>query len=243
MTIPTRALIASFLLLAAEAKCAPPSDDYCSCLEAASHDATGRRDGAWGVSVVIPVRARKKFIDGIDSHAVQWNDPASATIYSFDHGWHPVRFHSPTADECLLRVNQKRVLISESRFRGKIWVFANYEMGRADLSTFDMSVAAPSKKRACSAGGRMFWSAVFGAPSLSGITVVGIPANRKSFRYENAPGAEMVARVGDKIYNSYSVVKAISEKSVTIKTLDPDGLGGWTEVDRVFQLGGSSSGR
>ena len=87
----------------------------------------------------------------------------------------------------------------------------------------------------------MFWSAVFGPPSISAITVVGISADRKSFRYENAPGAEMVAKVGDKIYDSDSVVKAISETSVTIDSIDPDGLGGWKEATHVFRLGGIPS--
>jgi len=190
---------------------------------------------------VIPVRARKKFIDGSDSHAVQWNDPASATIYSFASGWRPLPFHSPTPDECMLRVNQKRVLISGRRLHGKAWVFAYFERDRADRSTFDMSVATTTKKRACSAGAKMFWSAVFGPPSISAITVVGISADRKSFRYENAPGAEMVAKVGDKIYDSDSVVKAISETSVTIDSIDPDGLGGWKEATHVFRLGGIPS--
>jgi len=190
---------------------------------------------------VIPVHARKEFIDGTDSFAVQWKDPASATTYFFARGWRPVPFHSPAADECLLRVNQKSALIGERRLHGKLWIYAYFETDRADRSTFDMSVAAASKERACSAGARMFWSAVFGPPSISAMTVVGISADRKSFRYENAPGAEMVAKIGGKIYNSYSVVKAISETSVTIKTLDPDGLGGWTEVNRVFRLGGIPS--
>jgi len=229
------ALIASFVLLAAGARSAPLSHNYCSCLQSANHAANGRRDGAFGVSIVVPARAKKTFPELVEGEAVLWSYRKAEISYGYYRPLSPVSYDHPSKEECLLDVNHRRVLVENYDREGKHEMDANFEMPKKRMA-FGLDIRANDRETACSMGAQVIWSAVFGEPSMEALRILSISSDRKSFQYENAPGAVMEGRVGDAIFRGYTKVKSISDSSIVVTDVEPDGLGGWNQIERILPL-------
>jgi hypothetical protein len=235
----------SFLLLlgvcaSGPACAAPPVFDYCACPELSSHDANGQRDGAFGASIVVPFSARRVFNDGDDSNDVTWTNGTLQVSLGGWVGGGLVPFDQPRQGQCLLTVDHRRVLIEGYDRKGKRGVVAYFELNGDKTTRFAATVLARNKAAACSLAAKTIWSARFGGHSVTSLRVLGIARDRKSFLYENAPGAVMSGHLGDVVLLSYdkAKVKEISASSVTIAGVIPDGAGGWKEVETVLYLDG-----
>jgi hypothetical protein len=240
MILFPRILASSILLMSAGTPClARSSNNYCSCLLAAPLDAAGRRDGAYGVSIVVPERAKKSFENHDEFWGVQWKDRKSLISYYYYplSMSDPISYEHPGKDECALEVNHRRVLIEnyDRKLKGN-GLFANFEMAIPKGAGFGMTVSASDRQTVCSLAAKAMWSAVFGPRTLDGLKILSISPDRKWFRYENAPGVVMKARIGDRIHSQDSKVTAISDSSITITEPQPDGRGGWNMVGRVLPL-------
>ena len=197
---------------------------------------SGRRDGAFGVSMVVPTRARKSFESADEFEAVQWTDAQSLISYYY----YPLRmsgstsYDHPGVGQCLLRVNGKRVLVERYDRMGKHGLFANFEMSSVRDSGFGMTIFGTDRGSVCTLAARTMWSVVFGDNSVQALTILDISRDAASFIYEDAHGTVTRAKVGDRLPDGTSTVRAISAMSVTVRAFEPDGTGGLKAVDHVM---------
>ena len=104
-------------------------------------------------------------------------------------------------------------------------------LGKPD-GIYDLIIEAKSPHAACASGAKVFWSAIPGVDSWPDFRLLAIASDRKSFVFANSIGVQMSAKVGDDISREDDRVIRISTTAVTVMRLEPDGAGGWKEVER-----------
>jgi len=236
MHLKKSALLVSFVLLATGARSAPSSNDYCSCLESASHAATGRYDFGFDISIVVPKASRKTRLEGGEADSFRWSDGKSKIYLSgyLKSSAGAIPWDNPGEGQCVIEVNRRRVFIGGTLHKDKPAVSASFDRGN---NIFVLGIAARDRKTVCSLAATTIWSAVFDVNKLEGLKILSISRDRKSFLYRNEVGAVMSAKVGDVITRDDDRVVAISGSVVKLIGLAPDGAGGWNEVPRALNMG------
>jgi len=215
----------------------PQPTDICACLEGAPHDEAGEREEAFGLSIAVPFREPMIFHDGVDSSDVEWRHGGESIYLGTAFERRSERFDHPDPDKCMIRVNGRRVLVSEGLLGRERYVLAEFEMPRAQDGRW-LSVHALSSRDACLMAAKLAWSLRIGVERAwpREIRVVSISRDRKSFRYEITPGSVAEARVGDVLLGRHMDVKTITIASVTVREWISDGAGGWRTAERVLPL-------
>jgi len=227
-----------FVLCNAQVFAAPPlAGEFCTCLEASDHSATGRRDSGLGVSIVVPARSRKFEAQAGEGSAIAWTDGTFRISYHGNPKWIADRFSfdRPTTNQCVIHVHQSRVLIEPWSRSGRTGIWAIFEGNAQIPSLFEMDISARNRGSTCALAATTIWSAVFGVDAFEGLKLLSIAHNKKSFAYQNEIGAVMKAGIGDLVTRDWGRVASIYPSHVTITEVVPNG-DGWQKRDRNLYL-------
>jgi hypothetical protein len=210
--------------------------EICSCLDATPLDNSGKRDGAWGVSFLVPGESQRTHRGDRQMEAMSWLDAATGTRVALYSPWYFHELVPLPGEECERKVSGKRIFMVGRSGRGTVSLSFHMGVDKLTATEFLVTATASSTQRACATAARVFRSATFGPEGLAGIRIVSIAADHRSFRYETYPGTTITARIHDNLVNDLAKVVAISAKTVTIDAIEPDGTGGWMEVHHALPL-------